>query len=125
MGGGGDITNTCINEIIKELECGIAKLKVYSLNEVWMRYCQLISVHGKVPLDYKDYRRLLKSPLITHFENCISFINQLDNLQTQLIIPTRSCAVAVQQLKTIMVDNKENEIMTNKNFHMSFYNSDN
>jgi hypothetical protein len=100
----------CYDIIFSEIADRFRLRKFYTLSDVWKRYCYLLQERGLEAPTYDSCRKKLKLKILERFKDGISFVQQYNLNQSQLIIPSDVNLIldAVSILKQNKDDEKEN-----------------
>ena len=92
-----DPYNICLHDVADELRTGLARGEIYSLNNVWERYCDLL---GDFKLDAGVYRsQHFKAKLSKVLQGKALFVHSLNPTESLLVFPEMTADTALKNLR--------------------------
>lgn len=91
--------DVCFEKVASEVSTGLVEGDIYTLLDVWERYCSLLSEFNIDAGTYRNNKTRFKDKLQRLLPGQIEFVPQLNPQQPQLLFSTLSSKIAVQTLK--------------------------
>lgn len=94
-----DPRDLCLGTLGHEISIGVTKGEIYSLLDVWKRYCALLAEFQIEAGSYKENKKGFKEKLQHLLQGNIEFVSQIDPHEPQILFPTVPTKIVVQALK--------------------------
>ena len=104
-------SDVCFDTVMKELKDGLQQGNVYSIDTIWMRYCDLLSNIEEEPGTY--HSRNFRDRILRYLPAQVESVCPLNPKEPLLLFPSFSSGLAIASLQSVTKQQTEEEIVPN------------